>query len=107
VTGGRPAAPPKPIHLGKNSTSGGRAGSPPKPSTLSGNAGPASIRLVDGSAGPDLSGQLALRMTAAEKDDYIRDFQKRFPSLTSIEMVERDLAAEAENGEGSSNGRTR
>ncbi|ROV99084.1 hypothetical protein VMCG_06642 [Cytospora schulzeri] len=36
----------------------------------------------------------ALDMTAQEKDDYLRDFSKRFPSLTSIEMVERDLAAE-------------
>jgi AP2-associated kinase len=43
----------------------------------------------------DLPGQPALEMSAAQKEDYIRDFQKRFPSLTSIEMVERDLGAEA------------
>jgi AP2-associated kinase len=42
-----------------------------------------------------MPGQPALEMSAAERDDYIRDFQKRFPSLTSIEMVERDLGAEA------------
>jgi AP2-associated kinase len=37
-------------------------------------------------------------MTAAEKDDYIRDFQKRFPSLGAIEMVESDLSAESGGG---------
>jgi AP2-associated kinase len=53
----------------------------------------------------DLPGQPTLRMTAAEKDDYLRDFQKRFPSLTSIEMVERDLAAEAEGESNAGRGR--
>jgi AP2-associated kinase len=48
----------------------------------------------------DLPGQPALDMTPQEKDDYIRDFSKRFPSLSSIEMVERDLAAEAEGRPG-------
>ncbi|KAL1839084.1 hypothetical protein VTJ49DRAFT_1885 [Mycothermus thermophilus] len=43
---------------------------------------------------PGGGGSALLAMTAAEKDDYIRDFQKRFPSLGAIEMVERDLAAE-------------
>ena len=44
----------------------------------------------------DLPGQkspMLLQMSAAEKDDYIKDFQKRFPSLTSIEMVETDVGA--------------
>jgi AP2-associated kinase len=45
----------------------------------------------------DLPGQPALDMTAEEKDDYVSDFSKRFPSLTSIEMVERDLSAEENN----------
>lgn len=86
----RPAAPPKPVHLNKNPTSGGsvggRAGSPPKPS-LASNAKTSLVAV-------DLPGQPSLPMTPTERDDYIRDFQKRFPSLTSIEMVERDLAAE-------------
>ncbi|KAH6624806.1 hypothetical protein B0J18DRAFT_190647 [Chaetomium sp. MPI-SDFR-AT-0129] len=43
---------------------------------------------------PGGGGSALLNMTAAEKDDYINDFQKRFPSLGAIEMVERDLAAE-------------
>jgi len=43
---------------------------------------------------PGGGGSALLSMTAAEKDDYIQDFQKRFPSLGAIEMVERDLGAE-------------
>ncbi|KAK0711251.1 hypothetical protein B0H67DRAFT_540615 [Lasiosphaeris hirsuta] len=104
---------------------GGRAGSPPRPSLIGGNTiGAAKLRATATSTMPadrererdkeremerdwerdaglvavDLPRQPALQMTAAERDDYIRDFQKRFPSLTSIEMVERDLAAEAEEG---------
>ncbi|KAK3295889.1 uncharacterized protein B0H64DRAFT_158168 [Chaetomium fimeti] len=49
---------------------------------------------------PGGQGSALLRMTAAEKDDYVRDFQKRFPSLGAIEMVERDLAAEEGGGAG-------
>lgn len=72
-TGGpRPNAPPKPMHL--NSISTGPQNSPPKPSSLS-------SRPLQ--AGPD--------MTPQEKEDYIVDFSKRFPSLSGIEMVERDI----------------
>jgi len=38
-------------------------------------------------------------MTAAEKEDYIADFSKRFPSLSGIEMVETVVGAE-DNGNG-------
>jgi AP2-associated kinase len=31
-------------------------------------------------------------MTPQEKEDYIADFSKRFPSLSGIEMVEREIA---------------
>jgi len=87
IASGRPAAPPKPIHLGMVTTGASSiAGSNAK--AAGSNAG-----LVASEP------QLTLPMTAAERDDYLRDFQKRFPSLTSIEMVERDLAAEAEGGE--------
>ncbi|GAB1320453.1 Ark- serine/threonine protein kinase [Madurella fahalii] len=107
---------------------GGRAGSPPKTQTLplmpsnnmtgAGSAGLGiSLPKVRGGGGddgrteeallavdlPGQGGSALLKMTAAEKDDYIRDFQKRYPSLGAIEMVERDLAAEAEEqamGEG-------
>ena len=30
-------------------------------------------------------------MSAQEKEDYIADFSKRFPSLSGIEMVERSI----------------
>jgi AP2-associated kinase len=72
-TGGpRPSAPPKPMHL--NSISTGPQGSPPKQSSLPGR--PIQAR-------PD--------MTQQEKEDYIADFSKRFPSLSGIEMVEREI----------------
>ncbi|EJT81793.1 NAK protein kinase [Gaeumannomyces tritici R3-111a-1] len=99
-TSGRPAAPPKPVHLNKHLTSGGRPASPPKPAYLGNNInkplprGPPGSQLV----APSLPGQPALDMTVQERDDYLSDFQKRFPSLTSIEMVERDIRAEASDG---------
>ena len=74
-TGGqRPNAPPKPMHLNSISTgprSGDMAASPPK----------AVQRPLQ--ARPD--------MTHQEKEDYIADFSKRFPSLSGIEMVEREI----------------
>ncbi|KAL0930800.1 nak nak-unclassified protein kinase [Colletotrichum truncatum] len=85
--GPRPVAPRKPMHLNSLPT-GGRPSSPPKtsqPPTMP------SDHLV----GVGLSGRSVLEMSAKEKDDYLQDFSKRFPSLGSIEMVERDLAAEA------------
>lgn len=30
-------------------------------------------------------------MTPQEREDYIADFSKRFPSLSGIEMVETDI----------------
>jgi len=74
-TGGpRPSAPPKPTHL--NSISTGPQNSPPKSSSLP-------SRPI---ARPD--------MTPQEKEDYIADFSKRFPSLSGIEMVEREIERE-------------
>ena len=81
---GKPAAPKKPMHLNSLPT-GGRPMSPAKPTQQ-----PAPVRLV----AVDLPGQPALDMTVQEKDDYLQDFSKRFPSLSSIEMVERDIGAE-------------
>lgn len=106
----KPMAPPKPTHLNKNPApisnlpAGGRSGSPPKPMMPpSGGGGGINAPRVRGAGPPrehlvavDLPGQPTIEMSPAERDDYIRDFQKRFPSLTSIEMVERDLGAEAE-----------
>ncbi|KAF9875615.1 nak nak-unclassified protein kinase [Colletotrichum karsti] len=85
--GPRPVAPRKPMHLNSLPT-GGRSGSPPKSSQA-----PAvpSEHLV----GVGLPGRPVIEMSTKEKDEYLQDFSKRFPSLGSIEMVERDLAAEA------------
>ncbi|KAK4169473.1 Serine/threonine-protein kinase ppk30 [Cladorrhinum sp. PSN259] len=114
VTGGpKPAAPPKPGHLAKtlsNNISSSslplRPASPTKPLAASREAiaspkarggvvqaGGTTTVSTEALLAVDLpggGGSALLRMTAAEKDDYIRDFQKRFPN---IEMVERDLAA--------------
>ncbi|KAK1750764.1 Serine/threonine-protein kinase ppk30 [Echria macrotheca] len=87
---GRPAAPPKPVHLNKSLPTGGggggnnRAGSPVK------GLGRTSSSSLGVGGGDEALG-LGVGMTAAERDDYIRDFQKRFPSLGAIEMVERDV----------------
>ncbi|KAK3322134.1 hypothetical protein B0H66DRAFT_190936 [Apodospora peruviana] len=124
-TGPPPMAPPKPMHLNKNLTSssppkptkplmmssGGIQAPKLRPSTAvsaaaaSGGGGDNSSSGGLMEAAIDLPGQgqqqsrtAMLQMTAAEKDDYIRDFQKRFPSLTSIEMVERDV--DDEDGKG-------
>ncbi|UNI21342.1 Non-specific serine/threonine protein kinase [Purpureocillium takamizusanense] len=76
ATGSKPAAPKKPGHLNKFAT-GARPPSPVKstqPSQLE--------RLI----AADLPGQPVLEMSAQEKDDYIEDFAKRFPSLSKMEM---------------------
>ncbi|KAJ0118347.1 hypothetical protein J7T55_009130 [Diaporthe amygdali] len=96
----RPMAPPKPGHLNKTLTSSSsnltlRSSSPPKQGMST--AGMRQTGKLEALIAADLPGQPALDMTAEEKDDYVRDFSKRFPSLTSIEMVERDLSAEDSN----------
>lgn len=80
-----PKPPKKPVHLNSLPT-GGRPASPSKQSRPA-----ASSELL---MGVDLPGRPVLDMTAREKDDYIQDFTKRFPSLGSIEMVERDISAD-------------
>ncbi|KAI8281800.1 Serine/threonine-protein kinase ppk30 [Colletotrichum sp. SAR 10_98] len=85
--GPRPVAPRKPMHLNSLPT-GGRSGSPPKSSQ-------APSMSSDHLVGVGLPGRPVIEMSAREKEDYLQDFSKRFPSLGSIEMVERDLAAEA------------
>lgn len=87
----KPSAPPKPTHLNSISTGGRR--SPSKPQrplgpTLTTNTGTEQL------VGVGLPGRPSLDMTPQEKEDYVRDFSKRFPSLSAIEMVERDLGAE-------------
>lgn len=93
----KPAAPPKPTHLNKNLTSSSsyqtlRPSSPPKPTTATLSMRPTGR--LEALIAADLPGEPALDMSAQERDDYVEDFSKRFPSLTAIEMVTRDLAAE-------------
>jgi AP2-associated kinase len=99
----RPMAPPKPTHLGTNNPPG-RPASPPKPLLPNSSRGINSPKLRGGQGTnvggdeallavdlPGGQGAALLRMTAGERDDYVRDFQKRFPSLGAIEMVEREV----------------
>lgn len=93
----KPMAPPKPTHLNKNLTSSSsyqtlRSASPPK--SIPSTTGMRPTGRLEALVAADLPGQPALDMTPQEKDDYLQDFSKRFPSLTAIEMVERDLSAE-------------
>ncbi|KAF4503865.1 hypothetical protein G6O67_008801 [Ophiocordyceps sinensis] len=75
-TGNKPPAPKKPVHLNSLPT-GPR---PPSPAKRSQPA--ATERLM----AAELPGQPLLEMSAQEKDDYIKDFTKRFPSLSSMEL---------------------
>ncbi|RFU25866.1 hypothetical protein B7463_g10472, partial [Scytalidium lignicola] len=75
---GRPSAPPKPVHLNSVSTGGAR---PPSPHNSSAAPLPGSRPRIE--ARPD--------MTQQEKEDYIADFSKRFPSLSGIELVETEI----------------
>ncbi|KAK2070641.1 hypothetical protein P8C59_005118 [Phyllachora maydis] len=103
-TGGpnRPATPQKPAFLFNKGPKGAAGSSSPPKATVqtSSSLDVAKVRnstpavASASSAAHHLPGQPGLEMTQAQKEDYVRDFQKRFPSLTSIEMVERDLAAE-------------
>ncbi|KAH6687473.1 serine/threonine-protein kinase ppk30 [Plectosphaerella plurivora] len=85
VAGAKPPAPRKPIHLNNIPTGGSTAS---KPAAIAPNrpvgAGPSD------DSGPS--------MTSREKDDYLSDFSKRFPSLSAIEMVETDIDADAGSG---------
>jgi AP2-associated kinase len=81
----KPPAPKKPVHLNSLPT-GQRPPSPQKPT----RAQTASEDLIS----MDSPGQQMLEMTAQEKDDYLQDFSKRFPSLGSIEMVEREIGGQ-------------
>ncbi|ROT42799.1 serine/threonine-protein kinase ppk30 [Sodiomyces alkalinus F11] len=84
--GAKPPAPKKPVHLNNLPTVGATAPYPRQ-------AQYGTEHLV----ALELSGQPLLDMTAQEKNDYIENFSKRFPSLSSLEMVERDIDAEVED----------
>ncbi|RCI16678.1 hypothetical protein L249_2963 [Ophiocordyceps polyrhachis-furcata BCC 54312] len=69
----RPTAPKKPVHL--NSTLPGAR--PPSPAKRS---------QPEFLMAQDLPGQPVLEMSAQEKEDYIKEFAKRFPSLNTVEL---------------------
>jgi len=70
--GARPSAPPKPMHL--NSINTGPQNSPLKSNSL-----------------PNRPIQARPDMSLQEREDYVADFSKRYPSLSGIELVERDI----------------
>ncbi|KAJ2906690.1 kinase-like protein [Zalerion maritima] len=79
-TSGKPAPKPapKPMHL-NNVRTGPRSTSPTK------------INSQAKSADTLVPEAVTLDMSVKEKEDYIRDFQKRYPSLTALEMVETEI----------------
>lgn len=85
----KPSAPPKPTHLNSIPT-GGRRSPPKQQRPLPPRAS------IEQLVGVGLPGRPSLDMTAQEKEDYVRDFRKRYPSLGSVEMVERHLGAESD-----------
>ncbi len=120
----RPQPAPKPTHLNSIPTGGSRARSPskqlqqqqqqqraapPSPAVPQQGTGPQQQQQQEAATtelliGVGLPGRPVLEMTAQEKEDYIQDFSKRFPSLGSIEMVERDLGVENGGGGGGGGG---
>lgn len=74
----KPAAPKKPVHLNNIPTGGGRQTSSPTKERDEHSF----ERLI----AIDLPGQPMLEMTANEREDYVEDFTKRFPSLSTIEL---------------------
>ncbi|KAL7947411.1 ARK family serine/threonine protein kinase [Trichoderma barbatum] len=73
----KPTAPKKPVHLNNIPTGGRHASSPTKE-----RDDPTFERLI----AIDLPGQPMLEMTSRDREDYIEDFSKRFPSLSTIEL---------------------
>ncbi|UKZ55562.1 hypothetical protein TrVGV298_009386 [Trichoderma virens] len=73
----KPTAPKKPVHLNNIPTGGRHASSPTKERDE-----PTFERLI----AIDLPGQPMLEMTSRDREDYIEDFSKRFPSLSTIEL---------------------
>ena len=72
-----PPAPKKPTHLNSLATGGAAKGSVPARQGRSSQ--------LEQLIAADLPGKPVLDMTMAEKEDYVEDFTKRFPSLSAIE----------------------
>jgi AP2-associated kinase len=79
-----PALPPKPT--------GGKPVAPKKPGYLNSlptGSSPTKTRPGEQLVATDLAGQPALDMSSEDKDNYIRDFTQRFPSLSAMDASER------------------
>ncbi|RYP16486.1 hypothetical protein DL767_010176 [Monosporascus sp. MG133] len=96
----KPQPAPKPTHLNKIPT-GGRPRSPPRQQQRPPPSEPQAQGMEQQLVGVGIPERLTLEMTPQEKEDYIQDFSKRFPSLSAIEMVELDL--DVEGGAGNRN----
>ncbi|KAI6777670.1 Serine/threonine-protein kinase-like protein [Emericellopsis cladophorae] len=72
----KPAAPRKPMHLNSIPT-----GNLPSPAATPQASATATEQLV----AVDLPGQPLLDMSADQKDDYLRDFSQRYPSLSALD----------------------
>jgi AP2-associated kinase len=79
------------MHLNNISTGGA---TPNKPLPLKPSGG------LEAKLGP-AGERVGLDMSEAQKEDYIKDFSKRFPSLSGIEMVEREISVGSGLGTGS------
>ncbi|KAK8026608.1 hypothetical protein PG991_003664 [Apiospora marii] len=91
-TSTKPSAPPKPTHLNSLPTGSSGRKSPTK-HRPSGSGAPRPRISSEQLIGIDMPGQPP-DMTPQERDDYMQDFAKRYPSLGAIEMVERDIGSE-------------
>jgi AP2-associated kinase len=79
-----PALPPKPT--------GGKPVAPKKPGYLNSlptGSSPTKTRQAEQLVATDLPGQPALDMSPEDRDNYIRDFTQRFPSLSAMDASER------------------
>lgn len=87
--GAKPPAPRKPVHLNNIPTGGSSA-----PQLLQSASSPSGRQVTE----LGLSNESVASMTSKEKDDYLSDFSKRFPSLSAIEMVETDIDVDSSSG---------
>jgi len=94
---GRPSAPPKPVHLLTGQSASGK-----RIATGNPYGGPQGVQSahVPPPSPPKRAAELRMDMSAREREDYLQDFSRRFPSLSGIEMVETVVGVGRGHGEG-------
>lgn len=94
---GRPSAPPKPVHLLTGQSASGK-----RLATGNPYGGPQGVQggQVPPPSPPKRAAELRMDMSAREREDYLQDFSRRFPSLSGIEMVETVVGVGRGHGEG-------